>query len=241
MAILNNVASTVKGIFSCFNPAEEKKKADVVASAYYVDTMAPAGTDTYQFDMTIHTDTKKPNIIEEQVRAISDDVDAILKSQNIDFEKLQAMVYKIVALYMRQSSKVNKEHIAELKIQVRVHAVKIQQTYNSWKGKTITIISAVAGVAAGAAGLSNIPRLASQSMALSSASTSFGGLSSIFQQPLEGERTVLQTEQQMLNQKKDDKKESSQGDAQRTKAAQDARKEHDETLHRVVSAVLNAG
>jgi hypothetical protein len=220
----------VDSSFSDFKPSVPSPKVTDPVNPYYVDTIAKAGEEVPLDNSGKTTVTTavavQPSLLEIEIETLSSGIDKeISKLDNINFKRLEEMVYKIIAVLMRRAAKTDQEYISEMNIQIKLQAIKIQSTYNNWKGVTITVISAGISMFGGAGGLAPLlptklvseeigKVLAQSSQGVGSAGTSLGGIASIFNSGAEGERQVLQIYLKRTQDKEEDKKGSKHGNKQ---------------------------
>lgn len=252
---IDPVTSATGHIFKDHSPVEEKDEAPRVVAAYHADTIAPAH-DSVELKLTYSDLDKKgrPLQLDEHLSVISSDVDEMLKSNKIDFEKLQVLVYKVVMMHMRKSAKVSQEQMADMRVKIRVQAVNIQKSYNSYYGRILTVISATISIAGGLSGLAPLAAAAypamglsavtAQSMNTASQSIAMSGTAldnvgrTFFTNAEEGKRSVIQSEKQELEVARDGKKEAKGAETQRQNSAREALKEGLEAVHRAIMSAL---
>lgn len=214
---------------------------------YYTDSISKVGEEippvshsTNSAPMQVIQVVDRRPLIEVHYQGISNSIDEELKKTGINFEKLQELIYKVVMLYMRQAVKVDQEYISEMGIQIKIQAVKIQGTYNTWPGLVITVISAGISMGAGLGGLSPLfsfvqPEtarvLAGAATPLSTAGTGVGSLGSIFNNKSEGNRQVMQIYLKRTQDKEEDRKGTKHGNNDTRKTARAAQEEFYRTQH----------
>lgn len=188
-------------------------------NVYYVDTMAGAPIEAPQY-VPFNVPAKPAhynNHIENHFDAISQSIDDELLKHNIDFEKLQAMIFKIVMLHMRKAAKVDQEYISELNVQIKAQSLKVQETYNTWMHVGITVISATVSIGAGVCGLSPFApasfinadtarNLAANAVNIGTAGTGINYLGGIANSRSEGKRGYYQLDLQRAQGKEEDRK-----------------------------------
>lgn len=216
---------------------------------YYTDTISSATAESPKVNSPAKPTETKENVIESNLDMISRDIDERLKQKNINFEELQRKIYQIIMLLMRRAAKTDQEYISELNIQIKAQAVQVQGTYNTWPGVTITVISAVVSIGAGAAGLSQLlPRtLISQNLAnilsgnaqtYSTVSTGISGIGSLFNSRNEATRGVMQIHLKRTQDKEEDRKGAKHSNNESRKSARSAQDESARMLHDAAKSVL---
>jgi len=220
---------------------------------YYTDTISRAGEEVCFVEVpqniqSISEQEQRP-LIEVRFEEISSSIDDELQKHDIDFEKLQNLVYKIVMLLMRQSAKGHQEYILEVRPKIEAQAIKIQGTYNRWPGLVLTVISAGVSIGSGFAGLTPLaPGLVSSSTAnilqgaatpLSTSGTAIQSLASIPNNTSEGERGVLQAYLKEFEGKLEDTKGAKQGKNQNLEAVRSAWLEFLRTIAETNRAMTN--
>jgi hypothetical protein len=191
---------------------------------------------------------KKSTLLELEIQSISSSIDQQLALAQIDPKKLQDLVYKIIQALGRKMAGDDQQYISDMQIQIEVLAVQVQQTYNNWKGTTITVISAIVSVAGGLGGLSPLlpisvigeeaaKTLAGASQSLGSAGTSLSGLSKPFYDSEEGKRSILQIHLKRKEAKEEDKKNTKHGHKEMTKDASKSAEAVDQAYHQTFTEV----
>ena len=192
---------------------------------------------------------KKQTRLEIEIQALSAGIDEQLRLANIDCKKLQEMVYKIIQALGRKMAKDDQETVFEMGIKITITAVKIQETYNPWKGVTVTVISAVVSISGGVFGLAPIfsffpaelaKTLSLASQGIGSAGTSLSGIAQIFNNASEAERGVIQNQLKRLQDKEEDKKGAKHGHKEMTKDAAKNAESADQMWHQIFSEMARA-
>jgi hypothetical protein len=210
-------------------------------SIYYVDTLAKTGE-----NVALTTDVHKGRV-EKQLDKMSADMDAELAKGIPDFDKLQAMIYKVIMMMMRVAAKSDIEQIHEFSVKIKKQAYEIQGTYNNWQGLTITVISAGISIAGGVAGVSpfipfvnpeSAKYLVQASQAIGTAGTGLSSIGSIFDKRSEGSRGVMQTFQRIIQDKEEERKSAKHSKSDHIKTAKSGAEEAERMRHQSSSTIL---
>lgn len=217
------------------------------SSNYYADTITSANDELPAVlnPQQIEENTK---IVEEKLNAISSELDELLKRNDIDFEKLQNKIYRVIMLLMRIAAKNDHEYITEMNDQIKAQAVKIQGTYNTWPGLTFTLVSAGVGCFGGLAGLSPLlPEsvinpatasvLASSAQSVGTAGTGLSGIASVFNSRGEAVRGVWHIDLKRMQDKGEDKKGAEHSNNEARKAAKVASEQFNQTVHDAAKSI----
>lgn len=229
---------------------------------YYVDTLAPAGEGLPQLakagavpPLAEDDETIAPpppafkGIVETRLEKMSAEMNAELAKGVKDFDKLQAMIYKVIMMMMRAAAKSDLEQIHEYSVKIKKQAYEIQATYNTWQGMTITVISAGVSIGGGVAGLSPfIPGISPQtaqylvqgSQAIGTAGTGLSSIGSMFDKRSEGNRSVMQTFQRIMQEKEEEGKTRKQAKTQLIQSTKAAEEEAARNKHQATSAAAAA-
>lgn len=164
--------------------------------------------------------TKRINIIEKEYLILSTEADVELKRDQIQFDKMMKLIYKVVALANRKAVQSDQEYISEMNIKLQAQSFRIRDTYNTWTHVTITVVSTVVSVGGAVCGLSPLfpklvapgiaAELAKQSQAIGTAGQGLQALGSLASNRTEGTRTVLQYTLKTDESKLDDRKGAKQ-------------------------------
>lgn len=206
---------------------------------YYQDTIGKAGEDQEIM-------ARKRNSVDYHYETLSKSIEDELNKIDVEFEKLQALVQKIVCLMMRRAAKDDQEYIQKMNIEIKKLGEQIQRTYNSWTGITVSVLSAAVSIGGGAAGLAPLapaklilPATASMlhgaSQAIGTAGTGIGAISSILNNRQEGERTVLQLDLKRTESKEEDRKGAKHHNKEVAKKALDRLEESNRLSHDTIS------
>lgn len=174
--------------------------------------------------------------LDEKIEKLGKMIDQEIKKPDRSFEKLQALVYMLVMGVMHKFKQMDQEYILDSGAQIKIQAIKVRDTYNTWPAVAITVVSTAISVAGGAAGLSPLlpvawiaPQtaqiFAGASQALSTAGTGLGGVGSIFNSQSESVRFVLQIDLEEFKKKREDKEGSKQNKSARSNEARSSSQE----------------
>ena len=189
--------------------------------------------------------------LEEKIKHIANAIDEELKKSDRNFEKLQTYIYALVMGLMHKYKKVDQEYILESGAQIKIQAVKVQSTYNTWPAVAITLVSSAVGIVGGAAGLAPLAPIswinadtarifAGASQSIGTAGTGLGGVGSIFNSKGESVRFVYQIDLEEIKKKREDKEGSKHQKAQRGNEARSNAHEHDKLILELLRSILNA-
>lgn len=181
------------------------------------------------------------SLIEARMNHVSQAIEEELQKDGRDFEKLHALVYNIIMLAMRNSVKADHEYIKEMTDQVKIHSIKIKDTYNTWSGMSVTVISATISIAGGVAGMAPFlpssviasdaaQQLARNAQNIGTAGTGGQSIGSLFNSKEEGKRGTYQIDLKYIESNKDHREEAKQSH-NRTKET--ARAAHDQFMNMV--------
>lgn len=217
------------------------------ATDYYSDTISSANDSLPSVvnSALVEANTKT---VEARLESISEEIDEILKKNDINFEKLQSQIYRVIMLLMRLSAKNDHQFVVEMNREIRVQAAKVQGTYNTWPGLVCTVVSAGVSGFGGLAGLTPLlpqsvinPATASvlsqASQSIGTAGTGVSGLGSVFNNKEEAKRGVYQIDSKQMQDKEDDKKSSKQSNNEAKKAAKAANDQFNQTIHETAKSV----
>lgn len=233
-------------------PAAIPIEKDPKVNPYYVDSMSSAQAQpplkSAEDAIPDPAEPKKKALLEAQIEVLSDGINKEIALEHLNFERLRDMVYKIVQALGRKMAKEHQNAISELKVEISLVAVKVQNTYNTWKGVTVTVISATISMAGGLGGLAPLlpmtlmgdevaKTLGAASQGLGSAGTSLGGIASIFNSSAEGERQVLQIHLKRLQDTEEEKKSGKHKDGEMCKEAANTAKSAHQVSHEAFSAM----
>lgn len=183
------------------------------------------------FAKSMNVDTIiKSEKLEDRLNKLTKMIDDELKKPDRNFEKLQALVYLAVMGMMHKFKQVDQEYISESGLQIKLQAVKVQGTYNTWPAVAITIVSSVVSIAGGAAGLSPLAPLTwinadtarifqGASQSIGTAGQGLGGIGSIFSSKGESTRFVYQIDLEEIKKKREDKEASKHQKSSRSNEA----------------------
>lgn len=180
------------------------------------------------------------DLIEEQLTIISNKIDVALASPNIDFHKVQAMIYRLIMLMMRRGIKTDQEFITNMGTKIQVHAEKIKDMHNQWPYLIVTVVAGGVSIAGGLCGLAPVTTfikpalattLAGASQAIGTAGTGISGIGSLLKEKTEALKGYEQNLKQRTEGKESDKKESKGSKGQSKKAAEEGSKQNDRDLH----------
>lgn len=231
---------------------EDKLPANFVVppvNIYYVDTMAKAGEEiqkTPAAPAAPATEAHKGRL-EAQFEQMSAEMNADLAAKVPDFEKLQAMIYKVIMMMMRIAAKSDAEQIQEFSVKIKKQAYEIQGTYNTWQGLTITVISAGISIAGGVAGVSpfnpfvnpdNVKYWVQSSQAIGNAGTGLSSIGQVFDKRSEGQRSVMQTFQRIMQDKEEERKSGKHSKSDLIKNAKSGLEEAERARHQSTSSIL---
>ena len=191
------------------------------------------------------------SLLDAKINHVSNAIEEELQKDQRDFEKLHSLVYDIIMLTMRNSAKSDHEYINEMADQVKVHSIKIKDTYNTWSGMSVTVISAAISFAGGAAGLTpflpttilpaeTAKMLATNASAYSSAGTGVGSIGSLFNSRSEGQRGVYQIDLKHIESNKDHREDAKRSNNEARKTARAANDEFNRMRHETAKAVAAA-
>lgn len=189
-------------------------------------------------------------ILDSTIETLSKKIDDELKKPDRDFVKLQEYVYKVVAAMMHRAKQTDQEFICESGIEIKVQAVKVQGTYNTWPALLITFVSSGISLAGGAAGVSPLAPnswispekadvLARASQGIGTAGTGLSGVGSIFNSKGEGTRFVYQILLEEVKKKREDRESAKQQKSQTKNESLRTLNESSMELHRTKSGILS--
>jgi hypothetical protein len=184
----------------------------------------------------VKTFVKSENL-EKKIETLSKLIDDELKKPDRNFERLQALVYLAVVGLMHKFKQVDQEFIFDSGLQIKVQAVKVQGTYNTWPAVTITIVSSAISIAGGMAGLAPLVPVswisaqtagvfAGASQSIGTAGTGLGGVGSIFNTQSESIRFVYQIDLEEIKKKREDKEGAKHQKSQRGNDAKNELSQH---------------
>lgn len=245
---LTNALSAAKKAWQAQEVNEKQPTAPAAlptpnVNLYYVDTISKA-----EEELPVITHKGRLECRREEMSA---ELDAALRQDEKDPNKLQSVIYGIIMLMMRLAAKSDQENIYKITLKVKTQAHEIKATYNRWEGVTIAVISAAVSIGGGLAGLSPfVPTsllssesskiLFSASQSIGTAGTGLSGIGSIFNNKSEGERQVLNTYSRQTQDAGDEKKGSKQNKNASIKDAKDSLAEcaraHNEAVRAMTSA-----
>jgi hypothetical protein len=236
-------------------PAKIEKAASTATTVdpYYVDTIAPAPAISEVPNIIVDIGASS-NIsvyqgkLEQHLEELSFHVNAHLALDKKDFEKLHAMIYQVIMALMRLSGKDDSQLAYETSLKITAEAKKIQGTYNTWAGLTITVVSATVSIGAGFAGLATFApasvmtaetakALSKASTGIGSAGTGIGGFGTIVNNSSQGKREVMQIHLQQIQGHQQGHKEESKDKKNLVNSAKAASDEFHRVKHQAASAV----
>lgn len=232
--------------------ADDARKAIFTPAATATAPAAPQALPQEKGYSSVDTlSSSDVSLIETKLSQVSLEIENELQKGERDFEKLQTLVYNIIMLTMRNSAKADHEYINEMADQIKVHSIKIKDTYNTWSGVTVTVISAAISFAGGASGLTpflpssiiaadTAAKLAQNAQALATAGTGVGSIGSLLSSRQEGERGVYQIELKTIETKKDHREEAKRSNNEARKAARAAQDEFTRMRHETAKTVASA-
>jgi hypothetical protein len=224
--------------------------ANPVANPYYTDTISKANDGGEEPISIVASNTKHKNF-EARLDELTATIDKELAKETQDFEKLHALIYKVIMMMMRLGAKSESEQIREFTIKIKDKAQDIKATYNTWQGLTITVISSAVSVAGGIAGLSpflpasvisaqSAQALLQASQSIGTAGTGIGGIGSIFNNRSEGLRRVEELNQKLLESNQEELKGFKQNKSEHIKTAKATAEEFERNRHQAHSAAAAA-
>lgn len=187
--------------------------------------------------------------LDNHIDSLSKKIDEELLKPNVNFEKLQAMVYKLIMLLMRRTAKADQEFITEMGVQIKAQTAQIKDTYNTWPTLIVTVVSAGVSIGAGGMGFAQFmptkyiaaetaKQLALQSQTMSNVGTSLQSLTSLASNRSEGQRQVFQMMLQRIQGKEEDRKGAKHKHGETGKEARDSLKSAGQTEHDTVRTML---
>ena len=195
-----------------------------------IDTISASSTDRFSEKLQVYN----PHSIQTRCDLISSHIDEELNQKNVNFEKLQTLVYNYVSLHMRNQAKGHREYINKARDEINDLAKRIQNTHNNWTGLGLSLAGVVASVGVAFLGVRGLD--AAQLNAYSITAQTVGGLSKIPDSRADGQRGMLNIQLDHVKNKESKRHESSQKDQGIAKEAKEALAE----LHRQANEARRA-
>lgn len=231
-------SSSLEGI----NPNPLMQSKSIVGKEMPVIDPKQSNYDKFYTKSTIETANNETSIVAatQDVPLVKFDSDAIVdqliidtdaelqKGESANHDKIYQQVRKIVTLLMHRAGIIDQHYANEQSYEVIIHVKKLKDTYNSWLGLTITVVSAGLTVAGGVMGVGGVIGGASEAfLKLATSVGSIGGgtnmLSSIFNSRNEGSRVIVQFDLEEVKRHRDQKFEGARkNDQSRQQALQNA-------------------
>lgn len=231
-----------------------KTKAEQVVESHYNKTIAEAPNGaaiSNEIDTAMQNPglEKPKDLIEYQINILSDKIDQALQSQDIDFDRVQALIYRLIMVLMRRSVKSDQEFITNMGLKIQVHAEKIKDQHNTWPNLVVTVVAGGVSIVGGLLGVAPMTNLFSPDMAkamqgasqaVGTAGTGISGIGSLLKERTDGIKGFLQFEQQRMQGKESDKKEAKGSHTQSLKTAKEGLQSKDRDIHEAVSSTNQA-
>lgn len=193
--------------------------------------------------------TSSESLLNNRIEILSKKIDEELEKKDVNFERLQSMVYMLVMLLMRRSAKTDHEFITEMGNQIKSLSVQIQGTYNTWPTLLVTVVSAGVSIAGGFMGIAPLAptsfigaetakALAQNAQAVTNAGTGLQSLASLGSNRSEAQRQGFQTQQQRTTGKEEDRKGAKQTHGQGVKDAKESLKGAAQAEHDSIRTIL---
>lgn len=227
-------------------------KAEEVVGSYYNKTIADAPNGqaiAIEIDDSLkNTGLPSPkDLIEWQIKTLSDKIDEALATpgQEIDFDRVQAMIYRLIMVLMRRTVKTDQEFITEMGLKIGIKAVNIKDQHNTWPYLLLTVAAGGVSIFGGLIGFAPLTTLFSPATAdllqkasqgVGTAGTGMSGIGSLLKERTEGIKGFMQYEQERMKGKESDKKEAKGSHNNSLKTAKEGEQQKDRARHDAFSA-----
>lgn len=179
---------------------------------------------------------RRPNIVDQHLDKMNSHFHSAYTQDQFDNADMLARILAIAVCLKRQSQRDLQKHVTDIGDQIKKQSETIKGTYNPTGAVIATTLSAVIGIAAGAAGL--IPRFAPASQGIGVASTGMGSLSGLFSNSAEARRQQAQQDMKRLNDKEDTQKGAKQAEGEARRAHLQGIAEANRIAHDTARSVL---
>lgn len=166
--------------------------------------------------------------------------DELGKGENARHEKMYYMAINIAILLMRRSGHHDHNFSTMMEDKLRDHVNDIQNTYTSWKGRSLTILSGCLSIAGGLCGMAGaIPQFSKNTIeSLGNVSKGFGGgaqgvgsFAKLFDENEASKRTLNQFSLEESKRRRDDRDQQRRQDEARIKESTRAMQEQNQAEH----------